>query len=145
MREAGAADTNGIVALLQQINLGPAGVLTPGSRYWIAEESGRIIGVVGLEYGPEAVLLRSAGVLPEQRGKHIGTHLVELALANARADGIQHVYLFSTGAGAYWQRHGFVEVAVDEVVAALPDAFQVRHYAELGWLPDEVAWRKTLA
>lgn len=52
-----------------------------------------------------------------------------------------NVYLFSTGAGGYFSRLGFRRVAVDEVVAALPDAPQVRRFSELGWLPREIAWR----
>jgi hypothetical protein len=36
---------------------------------------------------------------------------------------------------------GFREVPVSELVAALPEAPQVRQYAALGWLSTEVAWR----
>ncbi|MEP7115425.1 MAG: hypothetical protein ABI862_19335 [Ilumatobacteraceae bacterium] len=51
---------------------------------------------------------------------------------------------FSTDAGAFWSRQGFRKVPVPELVAALPDAPQVRHYEQQGWLPDEVAWCKVL-
>lgn len=49
-------------------------------------------------------------------------------------------YLFSTGAGPYWMRLGFRETPAPELIAAMPDAPQVRRYDELGWLPTEVAW-----
>lgn len=145
LREATPDDLEPIRDLLHAIDLSSDGVQTPGSRYWIAELNGRVIGTIGLEYGSDAVLLRSAGVAPEARGNGVGAALLRQALAAARADGYRRVFLFSTGAGPYWQRHGFVEVPVAAVVAALPDAFQVRYYAEHGWLPTEVAWEKQLA
>lgn len=141
LREALLADTSAITALLEACALGPAGVLSPGSRYWVAEDGNRIIGVVGLEYGPAAVLLRSAAVAPSHRRRGIGSMLLHEAMQQAAASGIPTIYLFSTDAGDYWQSQQFQEVSVPELVAALPDAFQVRHYHELGWLPTEVAWR----
>jgi len=41
-------------------------------------------------------------------------------------------------------RQGFREVSAPELVAALPNAPQVRRYDQQGWLPDEVAWCKDL-
>jgi N-acetylglutamate synthase-like GNAT family acetyltransferase len=138
IREAHRGDGPALAALLTACGLSTHAILWPGTRYWLAEgAAGAVEGAVGLELGAEAVLLRSAAVLPERRGAGIGAALTRAAIAAA---GDAAVYLFSTGAGPYWQRLGFVEVPVDELVAALPDAPQVRHYAERGWLPDEVAW-----
>lgn len=72
----------------------------------------------------------------------LGTSLVQHALT--AATGYQHVYLFSTGAGAYWQRLKFQEVPVSELVAVLPEVPQVKQYELLGWLPTEIAWRHDL-
>lgn len=144
IREALPADLEAIGALLRDSGLDPAGVLAAGSRYWVAEEAGTLLGVVGLEYGPRAVLLRSAAVRSAMRGRGVGAQLFGHAYAAAAADGITAVYCFSTDAGDYWVRHGFREVPVPELCDALPDAFQVHHYQELGWLPTEVAWRKDL-
>jgi N-acetylglutamate synthase-like GNAT family acetyltransferase len=141
IREAIRADCDVITALLEECDLGSTGVLTVGSSYWVAEDSGQIIGVIGLEYGQSAVLLRSAGVKPSHRRRGIGTQLFQHAAAMAEAARITTIYLFSTDAGTYWISRGFWEVPVPELVAALPDVFQVRHYDELGWLPTEVAWR----
>lgn len=144
IRAAIPGDAEAIANLLTECGLSPAGILTPGSEYWLATDAAQAVGVVGLEYGRAAALLRSAAVAPPYRGRRIGTTLLEHAELEAAARNVTGLYLFSTGAGAYWQSRGFVEVPVDEVVAMLPDAFQVRHYAELGWLPTEVAWRKAL-
>lgn len=137
-------DRERVRALLDRIGLNTADVLAPGTRYWLAEDSDAACGVVGLEYGASAVLLRSAGVLPGARGRGVGHALVDAALAAAEQHGHTRAYLFSTGAGPYWTRLGFHEVPVNQLVAALPDAPQVRQYRRLGWLPSEVAWRRDL-
>jgi N-acetylglutamate synthase-like GNAT family acetyltransferase len=142
IRKAMLADDGAITALLEECDLDSAGVLTPGSSYWVAEDAEQIIGVIGLEYGQAAVLLRSAGVKPSHRRRGIGTQLFQHAAAMAEAARIATIYLFSTDAGNYWISQGFREVPVPELVAALPDVFQVRHYDELGWLPTEISWRR---
>lgn len=140
IRRAADADADALRAVLAACGLSDRGLLAAGSRYWLAEQAGAPVGAVGMEYGAGAALLRSAAVLATQRGQRIGEALVRTALADAEAEGAQ-VYLFSTGAGPYWQRLGFVEVPVPELLAALPDAPQVHHFAAMGWLPTEVAWR----
>jgi N-acetylglutamate synthase-like GNAT family acetyltransferase len=141
VREAQPGDAERICALLAQLRLGTDNVLVPGTRYWLAEDAGgQVAGVVGLEYGAEDVLLRSAAVAPPTRGRGVGAALVREALESAAQAGYRRAYLFSTGAGSYWVRLGFREVPVPQLVAALPGAPQVRRYEELGWLPTEVAW-----
>jgi hypothetical protein len=70
---------------------------------------------------------------------------LELESIGARAEDKSFVYLFSTDAGEYWTRQGFYEVPVPELVEALPDAPQVHHYRNIGWLPTEIAWRLEVA
>jgi N-acetylglutamate synthase-like GNAT family acetyltransferase len=151
IREATLADAAALDALLAECGLSSNAVLAAGTRYWLAQRGGEVIGVVGLELGagttPKnggAALLRSAAVRPQARGQGIGAALLWWALDQARSGGYRRVYLFSTGAGAFWARQGFREVPVPELVAALPDAPQVLYYDQHGWLPDEVAWRKDL-
>jgi N-acetylglutamate synthase-like GNAT family acetyltransferase len=141
IREAQLGEAERICAMLVQLHLGTDSVLAPGTRYWLAEGlDGQIAGAVGLEYGAEVVLLRSAAVDPQARGCGVGAALVRAALRSAAHDGYQRAYLFSTGAGPYWIKLGFREAPVAELVTALPDAPQVRRYEQLGWLPTEVAW-----
>ncbi|HEU5099821.1 MAG TPA: GNAT family N-acetyltransferase [Roseiflexaceae bacterium] len=143
--EASPADADVICEVLAESGLSSHAVLAPGTRYWLARYAdGAPVGAIGLEVGAGAALLRSAAVRPAARGRGIGAALLRRALAEATTGGQKQVYLFSTDAGAYWSRQGFSEVPVPELVAALPDAPQVRHYDEQGWLPDEVAWRRDL-
>ena len=143
IREANKADIATIQTLLMQAQLSTDDILADKTRYWLAHNAdGEPIGVVGLELGDSSVLLRSAAVSSSLRGQGFGTALVQHALG--AATGYRYVYLFSTEAGAYWQRLHFHEVPVSELVAALPEVPQVKQYEVLGWLPTEVAWRRDL-
>ncbi len=145
IREAAPTDAEAICAILTESELSTHAVLAAGTRYWLAQRAdGEITGAIGIEIGARAVLLRSAAVRPDARGQGIGAALLRRALNEAAAAGYRQAYLFSTDARAYWSRQGFCEIAMPELVAALPDAPQVRHYDEQGWLPNEVAWHKDL-
>jgi N-acetylglutamate synthase-like GNAT family acetyltransferase len=145
IREANHTDIPQIHTILRQAQLSTDDILADGTRYWLAEDAdGQPIGVVGLELGHSAVLLRSAAVSPSCRGQGWGASLVQQALDAAAHAGYHHIYLFSTGAGAYWQRFNFHEVPVSELVTALPKAQQVKQYEVMGWLPTEIAWRRDL-
>lgn len=146
IREAGSGDLLQLRALLAEVGLSTTDLLAEGTRYWLAEAAqGGPLGVIGLEPGQQAVLLRSAAVSPSCQGQGLGAALVQHACEAAAAAGHRYVYLFSTDAGSYWQRHDFREVPVPELVAVLPLAPQVQEYERLGWLPTEVAWRRDLS
>lgn len=117
-------------------------ILAPGTIYWLAEtDSNELVASAGLELGSETGLLRSVATADLHRGKGLGKRMVDNALAEARAQGLKHVFLFSTGAGSYFVRLGFVESSVEELVGALPNAPQVIRFTALGWLSTELAWR----
>lgn len=144
IREAGRADIEKLQSVLTEAGLSTDDLLVGGTRYWLAEDDERwAVGAIGLELGETAVLLRSAAVIPLWRDQGLGASLVQRILD--ATSGYQHIYLFSTGAGEFWQRLGFVCVPVPELVAALPTVPQVKQYKRLGWLPTEVAWRRDLA
>ncbi|MBL8059059.1 MAG: GNAT family N-acetyltransferase [Anaerolineales bacterium] len=145
LRPAGEADRPDLAAVLAEAGLSTQALLAPGSHYWAAEAEGLMVGVIGLELGAGAALLRSLAVRPAARGQGLGAALVAEALRWAEAQALRAAYLFSTDAGPFWRRQGFVEVPVPELVAALPEAPQVQHYAAHGWLPDEVAYRRALS
>ncbi len=146
IREAGLADLPHICTILAQVELSSDDVLVHGTRYWLAEDVYKQpVGTIGLELGQDAVLLRSAAVIPPLHGQGIGTYLVQHALHEAKAAGYRRVYLFSTDAGTYWRHMDFREVPVSEHVKALPNALQVKRYKTLGWLPTEISWRRDLA
>ena len=145
IRTVTSQDFAAISSILEASGLSAHAILEPNTTYWLAEVADAAVGCIGLEWGPQAALLRSAAVMPKHRKHGLGTQLLNTALNGARDKDKSFVYLFSTGAGGYWTRQGFCEVPVPELVEALSDAPQVHHYREIGWLPTEVAWRLEIA
>ncbi len=142
VREATIEDAATLRSFLVARGLPPEDILAPGTVYWVAETATKeLIASAGLEFGSEAGLLRSVAIAEIHRGKGLGKRMVDRALEEARAHGLRHVYLFSTGAGSYFAGLGFVESPVEELVAAVPNAPQVIRFAALGWLSTAVAWR----
>ena len=119
-------------------------LLADGTRYWVAEEDGTVVGSLGFELGSEGLLLRSVGVVPAFRARGIGKQLTEVGLGWARAKGYRRVYCFSTVAGKYWIARGFRECPVTEVARELPEAPKVALFRDLGRLSSEIAFRMDL-
>jgi N-acetylglutamate synthase-like GNAT family acetyltransferase len=142
LRQATLRDKSALLAFLAEQGLPTDDVLSAGSVYWVAESGMKeVIASVGLESGVDVGLLRSVATDGRHRGEGLAKRLVQAALETARSRRLRRVYLFSTGAGGYFARLGFIECSVEELVIALPDAPQVIRFAALGWLSTEVAWR----
>jgi N-acetylglutamate synthase-like GNAT family acetyltransferase len=138
-------DVPEITAVLDQSHLLTYDLLAPRTRYWvIRDEEQRIVATAGLEFGDRAALLRSVAVLPCARSQGLAHVLADHAFHEAQSSGCEAVYLFSVHAGGYWQRMGFEEVPVDEMVEALPDVPQVNRFRQIHKLETEIAWKKRL-
>ena len=120
LRAATSADLATVQALLQRSGLPLEGV-DPGALtgFIVAESSGMLVGVVGLEIYRESALLRSAAVEERWRGTGVGRALIDAALARARERGIRDVYLLTTTAEHYFPRFGFCCVGRESVPAAV--------------------------
>lgn len=145
LRQAAPADFPTVTDLLTRCGLHTSSVTPEGSTYWIADLNGVPGGCIGLEHGEAASLIRSTAVLPEARSQGLGRALVASALTYASLRGDRTVYLFSSEAGDYWARFGFVPATVAEIEAALPDAPQVRSGLLRGWIHEEQVWKREMA
>ena len=80
---------------------------------WVAEEGGRIVGVLVLEHAADHVLVENLAVLPEVQGAGIGSRLLRHAEDEARARGVPQVRLYThelmTENRAYYPRRGYRE------------------------------------
>ncbi len=141
VRQAGSAEFGILRALAEAAGLYTSSLTPEGCTYWVAQSEDEVVGAIGLEHGQRVSLLRSACVRPDRQGRGIGARLAEVALDSARSRGDRAVYLFSSHAGAYWQRLGFVPVPTGELVAELPGVPQVRSGLTRGWIQDELAWK----
>jgi len=112
------------------------GIEWPAACYLVAYFGDDAVGVIGVEPKIDAALIRSLYVDGSMRRRGIGAALVAAARKAAHTRGARHLYLFSTDAGEFFERHGFTTVCVADVVAALPGVSQVDHYRAR---PDELA------
>jgi N-acetylglutamate synthase-like GNAT family acetyltransferase len=112
------------------------GIEWPAACYILAYDGDEVIGVIGVEAKIDAALIRSLYVKPAMRQRGIGADLVTAARKAAHTRGARHLYLFSTDAGSFFERQGFVRAEVADVVKALSGVPQVEHYRAR---PDELA------
>ncbi|MFC4640475.1 GNAT family N-acetyltransferase [Deinococcus hohokamensis] len=144
LRQAAPEDFPVILDLLGRCGLHTASVTPAGSTYWIASLDGVPGGCIGLEHGEGASLIRSTAVLPDARSQGLGRALVLSALTQATLRGDHTVYLFSSEAGDYWRRFGFVPATAAQVAQALPEAAQVSSGVQKGWIHDEQVWQRAM-
>jgi amino-acid N-acetyltransferase len=119
LRRATAADHEALATLLGGAGLPLDGFALCLDRFWVAEDSARVIGAAGMEHYGDSGLLRSVAVAPEWRSSGIGRALVERVLEDGRAAGIREIYLLTTTAERYFPRLGFACVGRETVPAAL--------------------------
>ncbi len=118
------------------------GIEWPAACYLVAYVGDEAVGVIGVESKIDAALIRSLYVNESHRGRGIGGALIAAARKAAHTRGARHLYLFSTDAGEFFVRHGFIPASVADVVAAIPGVPQVEYYrARPDELAREVAYR----
>jgi N-acetylglutamate synthase-like GNAT family acetyltransferase len=128
-------------SMLSRAGMIAEGLEWPPACYLVAYFGTTPVGVIGIEPSLDAALLRSVYVVDEMRGRGIGAELVAAARKAAHTRGARSLYLFSTDAGDFFKRFGFVEVPVAQLVVALSVAPQVKYYqARPEELANEVAW-----
>ncbi len=115
IRPAVVADYNAVETLLSASGLPLDGVREALLGLVVAESSGTIVGVAGLEVCGEHALLRSVAVAPEWRSRGLGRALVARVISDAEARGVAALYLLTTTAEEYFPHFGFTQVARDDV------------------------------
>jgi N-acetylglutamate synthase-like GNAT family acetyltransferase len=132
----------GIVrAILSRAGMSTEGLEWPAACYLLAFLGNQPVGVVGVEPSLDAALIRSVYVVDAMRRRGIGAALIEAARKAAHTRGARSVYLFSTEAGDFFKRFGFVEVPVAQLITALSAVPRVKYYrARPDDLAREVAW-----
>ena len=112
------------------------GIEWPAACYILAYNGEEPIGVIGVEAKIDAALIRSLYVKPAMRQRGIGAGLLAAARKAAHTRGARHLFLFSTDAGNFFERLGFVRTDITNIVAALSGVPQVEYYRAR---PDELA------
>ncbi len=80
---------------------------------FVAEDGGRLIGVIMAGHDGRRGYIYHTAVLPECRGRGIGRRLVERAMAALEAEGIHKAALVAfkqnEAGNGFWERIGFME------------------------------------
>ena len=115
IHRATAADLDAVLDMLKAAGLSLPGVDEHIADFFVARRAGRPVGAMGLELRGTHALLRSAVVVPEERGSGIAARLYATVERFAREQGVHTLVLLTTRAEGYWARHGFVHITRDDV------------------------------
>lgn len=121
IRPAVDADLPTIHALLTENGLTTSGVQENVNNFLVADFKG-VVGVIGLEFSQNAVILRSMAIRVEARKRGIATALVERSLARSRESGIKEVYILTNTAEKFALRWGFYKIQRSEIPVDLMES-----------------------
>ncbi len=117
-------DEPALVGLLAAAELPASDLADHLGSFLVLRDGEGLAGAVGLElHGPDA-LLRSLVVRPERRQAGVGRALLREAVALARRSGVERLYLLTTTAAPFFERHGFGRTARNGVPAAIAASTQ---------------------
>lgn len=118
VRAAKPIDLPNIMSFLKDNGLPTNGVEKCFNNFVVAEDKdGSWVGIAGLELYGRGGLLRSVAVGKQYRGLGHGRKLVDAILRNAKAKGVQTMYLLTDSADAYFKGLGFEAVDRENIEA----------------------------
>lgn len=145
IRPATEAETNYIRFRLKVVGMMWQDIHRVRSDFWVAEDGGEVVGFARLEWGAEGALLGSLYVEPEYRNGGLGRVLVQRLEAEVYKRGRKQMMLFSTDAGEFFTRLGYVETPVTQTVEMMSDTPQVGWYLRHpDLLAEEISYSKML-
>ena len=93
--------------------------IAKGVVFWVAEESGRVLGVMGIQDKGEVALVRHAYVRPDLQRKGVGTQLLRHVENLTSKRVLIGTWADATWAIDFYRRNGFTLVVGDEKDALL--------------------------
>jgi N-acetylglutamate synthase-like GNAT family acetyltransferase len=93
--------------------------LRAGVAFWVVEQEGALIGVMGIQPVKEVQLIRHAYVLPNTQRQGIGTQLLRGLLASSTKPVLVGTWAAARWAIDFYKRHGFQLVGARETPALL--------------------------
>lgn len=127
IRPARASDEQALRRLLETSDLPTSDLPAQSiSGFLVADASGRVEGVVGLETENDVGLLRSLVTSAAMRGRGLGRQLVAAAEERAKSMGIASLWLLTTTAAEYFERLGYRQVGRGDAPAFIRNTRQFR-------------------
>lgn len=115
IERATARDLPEVLALLDEHNLPKDDVAPHVSTMVVARENGHVVGTAALELYADGALLRSVAVARGAQGKGLGHRLTDAALAIAREQRLETVFLLTTTAERFFPKLGFEPISRADV------------------------------
>lgn len=91
-----------------------AGEIAAGVEFWVAEEDGRVLGVMGIQDRGEVALVRHAYVSSNIQRKGVGTRLLQHVQGLTRKPVLIGTWAAATWAIDFYRRNGFTVVTPAE-------------------------------
>ena len=85
-----------------------------GVEFWCWDDSGVVIGVMGIQKVKDVTLIRHAYVLSEHQGRGIGRALLQRLIRQSNGPLLVGTWADAQWAIRFYERYGFVRVSVDE-------------------------------
>ena len=99
--------TSDLIAALEAVGLPMDDVYEPDRRFYRFEDDAGLIGYGGLEQVGPAILIRSITVIDGRRNAGLGAEILSWLEAEAARLQATGLYLLTTSATAFFQRHGY--------------------------------------
>ena len=128
IRHAGGEDLPAVLQLLWECHLPTDDVSAIIGDFWIAHSGSDLVGIIALECLGQVGLLRSLAVTPRYRNRGAAQVLCDRIIQDARDRAVVDLYLLTTDADAYFERHDFTVIDRDAAPAAIKSTQQ---FAEL--------------
>ena len=128
LRHAGGEDLPAVLQLLRECHLPTDDVSAIVGDFWIAHSGSDLVGIIALECFGQVGLLRSLAVMPRYRSRGAAQVLCDRIIQDARDRAVADLYLLTTDADAYFDRHGFTVIDRDEAPTEIKSTQQ---FAEL--------------
>ena len=106
------------IALLQLQQL-PVSDIDEDKILYLLKDAERTIGTVGLEIFEDFALLRSVSVVKEEQGKGYGKYIKEEIEKYVKEAGINCLYLLTTTAKDFFNKHGYCVISREEAPASV--------------------------
>jgi len=91
-----------------------AAEIAAGVEFWVADEDGRLLGVMGIQDKDEVALVRHAYVSSNTQRKGVGTRLLRHVQASTRKPVLIGTWAAATWAIDFYRRNGFTVVTPSE-------------------------------
>lgn len=85
--------------------------IADGVKFWIAEEEGCLLGVMGIQDKGEVALIRHAYISPEKQGTGVGTRLLRYVQSLTEKPVLVGTWSDASWAIEFYRRNGFTVVS----------------------------------